>query len=162
MQYRYPSSPLFPSYAAVCVLWRCNDVRQGGHSFLETLGILETIKAFLPSTIAFHTNLDASKNHLLPPSKVDSQLYHVSIVHRPWSWFDARLTKSNVVQKRARRAFYVFNVPLAIGAPELTMPSANHFGFEANWSGWWRVCWWIWVAVSLWISSNTDNAVFVR
>jgi hypothetical protein len=75
---------------------------------------VKIIEALLPGTIALHSNFHASKDHFLPTSEVNAQLHDISIIHRPRPRFNAGLTESNMVQKCARRALHVFDIPLAV------------------------------------------------
>lgn len=121
--------------------------------------VLEGIQCFLPTPVAFHSDLDTAENHLLPAAEVDTQLYNVAIFDRKGSGLDAWLTESDVVQKGAGGAFDVFNVPLAIGAPEFAVFPANDLGLEAYGSSRWDVGRRVWSSVTLRVSSDSDDGV---
>lgn len=45
---------------------------------------LEVIEALLPAAIAFDTDLDTAKDHLLASTKINTQLDDVAILYSEW------------------------------------------------------------------------------
>lgn len=108
------------------------DVSKTVH-WIHGHGLLEVVQALLPSPIALDPNLYASKDHLLPTSKVDTQLYHISIVDRERFRLHAGLAQADMVEKRPGGALDVLDIPLSVRTPELAVSPAHHFRFEAYW-----------------------------
>ncbi len=124
--------------------------------------LLKIIEALLPGTIALHSNFHTSKDHFLPTSEVNAQLHDISIIHRPRPRLNAGLTESNMVQKCARGALHVFDIPLAVCTPKLAVSPADHFGFEAHRRRRRHVRRGVRIAIAFRVSSHADHAVFVR
>ena len=97
--------------------------------------LLEGIGLGLPTPVQLDSHLDATEDHLLSSSKVDSQLYDVSIVDRERLGFRAWWAEPDVIKKCARRAFDIPDVPFAVFEPKLAVPSADDFTLEAYGSG---------------------------
>lgn len=94
--------------------------------------LLEGVELGLPPTVQFKPHLNASEDHLLPAFEVDTKLDNVSIVHRISFTFLAGRTEANVVQKRARAAFHILDVPFSVLMPELAVPTADNLGLEPD------------------------------
>lgn len=128
---------------------------------LGNLRILEIVERFLPPSITLYSYLDTSEYHLFPSSEINPQLHNITIIDRPWPRFDTGLAESDVVEKGARRALHVLDVPLPIGAPEFAVPSTNHFGLEPHRRGRWCAEWRVRVAVTLRVPTNTNDTILV-
>jgi hypothetical protein len=86
----------------------------------------------LPRPIAFQTDPDASKDHLLTALEVDAQLDNVTVPNRIQPRRHTRRTQTHIVQKGSRGAANVLDVPLAVCEGEFAVFSANDLGFEAD------------------------------
>ena len=76
----------FPDYATAYGL-TCYQVlnRVIRASDVERPNILETVQSLLPCTIAFDSYLDASEDHFLTASEINSKLNNIPVVEWPRS-----------------------------------------------------------------------------
>ena len=123
--------------------------------------ILVVIQGFLPPSVTLHPYFDASEYHLLPTPKVYTELHYIAIVDREWFRFSARLTESDMVEKSTGRAFHIFDIPLPLGTPEFAMSPADNLRFESHRSRRWGIWRRVRIRITLGISPNTNDAVFV-
>lgn len=129
---------------------------------LIQVNLLELVQPLLPSSITLDTYFHTAKDHLLAPTKVNSQLDDIAIFYAKRLGLDVWLAQSYVVEEGARRALDILNVPIASMAPQLAMFPTNNLGFEANGGsrgGVWRV---FRNVVAFRVSSYTDNGRLVR
>lgn len=119
--------------------------------------LLESIQLVLPATVQFESHLHASKDHLLAALEVDAKLDDVAIVDGERLGFGARGAQSDVVQKGARAALDIFDIPLAAFVPELAVPSAHDFALKADGCCRGHVDWDVGGVVSLGISAHAND-----
>ena len=125
------------------------------------LNILEVVQSLLPSSVALDTDLNTSENLFFASPEIDSELNDISIVDWEWPRLRTRLAQPNVVEKCSGRALHILDVPLSLGAPKFTMSAADNFGLESN--GCCRRNIWrrIGVCISLRVTTNTNDAIFM-
>ena len=133
MRWRQRPSPVCPVAEVACGSMCCLLVSL--RQTVKKLGqgkILEVVQTLLPRSIALDANLDASKDLLLAAPEINAQLHHVPIVHRERTALNVGLAQADVVEERAGRTLDVAHVPLALRAPELAVPPADHLALEAH------------------------------
>ena len=118
--------------------------------------LLELIEALLPASIDFNLNLDTSEDVLFSSFEVDAQLDKIAVFNGEWFGLVARGAESDVVEKGARGALNISDVPL-IGKEEFAMSSADDFGFEADWSVGWIARFGLGGVIFLGISTDTND-----
>lgn len=124
--------------------------------------LLVAIQSLLPGSIALNFDFHTSEYHFFSTPKVYAQLHHIAIMNREWFRLDAGLAESNMVEKCARRALQVLDVPLPMRAPKLAMSSTDYFGFESHWCRRWYIGRRIRVRIALRVSTNAYDMVFLR
>lgn len=98
----------------------------------ESKDILEGIGLILPSAIELEPHLDAAKDHFLTTLEINAELDNVTVVDGKGLALLGRRAEANVVEKGARGAFDVLDIPLAVFVPKLAMPAADDLALEAN------------------------------
>jgi hypothetical protein len=91
----------------------------------STQDALEIVQRLLPASIALYPDLDAAENHLLAATEIYAQLHDITVIHRIRLGLYTRRAQPEVIQEGARRAFDIFDVPLAILTPKLAVTSAD-------------------------------------
>lgn len=87
----------------------------------------------MPTSVAFHSDLDASKDDLLSSFEVNTQLHDVAVIYGVWPALLTRTAQSHVVQERSRTALGVLDIPLIVLTPELAVSPTNNLALEAHW-----------------------------
>lgn len=128
----------------------------------QALYALELVKLVLPAAVQFQPHLDAAKYHLLASFKVDAQLHDISIVN--WERFGllARRAKADVVEKSTAAALHILDVPFAFLVPELAVSPADDLGFESDRCRRRDVGRYLGLAISLGITTDSNNFVTGR
>lgn len=93
---------------------------------------VELVQALLPTSVAFDTNLDTTEDDLFSTFKINAQLNDITIVERVCTTLHAWTAQAHMIQKGAGTTLNVFDEPLTIVAPELTMPATDDLALEAN------------------------------
>lgn len=124
--------------------------------------VLELVRLSLPRAITLDPHADRAENHLLAPSKVNTQLDNVPIFDRIQSGWHVWLAEAHVVQESPGRTPDILDVPLGVDVQELAVPPTHNFGLEAN-GGTGRGAW---IrhgdAIALRVTTDTDHAVIGR
>ena len=64
--------------------------------------LLIAVQLFLPSPVALHSDFHAAKYHFLAATKVNAELYDITVVDRKGSGLDIWLAQANMVEEGAR------------------------------------------------------------
>lgn len=118
-------------------------------------GVLESVELALPVPVELQPHFDTTENHLLAAFEVNAQLHNVTIVYGKRSGLGTGRAQSYVVEKSARAAFDILDVPLAILTPELAVPPADDFAFEPNRCSGRSIMRNFWLRVSLGVAAHS-------
>ena len=118
--------------------------------------LLELVQTLLPASIALNANLDTTEDDFLSTLEVDTQLDDIAIIQGKRTALHSWTAQTNMVQEGTRTTLDVFDEPLTVVAPELTMPATDNLALETNGSCRLCTCLRIGGLISLRVSANLD------
>lgn len=130
---------------------------QGGHCY----NLLECVQALLPASVALDTNLYTPEDHLLAAAEINTELDDVTIFYAKGLGLDVGLAETDVVEKGARGALDILDIPAAVLAPQLAVLPADDLGLEANGRGRGGVCGDFGCIVAFRVAANTQHGRLV-